>query len=267
MKRYPLVLVGFAFTILAIPPTRAQTTDAAMHAVRDKAALDAGIGKYSLAQEGNVSSVEVFDLDGLHLADCTMRWESKVVTTECLFRDGGHFRHSFDASVPRVEFEDLQTGEQCQVTFIPQESKTFRLEPGESPPSLQPEIIVEGDKTREEMERDWGTVSNQMALVAAEVQTTLGIELSAQEEKPGEIWGGCGPNETLQCGSAGVSETATSLGETRCCSAASQSADVSCSLLTGLTCCANSFCTIHWCLLGVCHCQVSGFLYECVFCS
>ncbi|MCB1032352.1 MAG: hypothetical protein KDD47_00775 [Acidobacteria bacterium] len=261
--------------LLWVLSAQAQVMDHGTFSVRDHLALEAGVGKYSLVQDGNSATVEIFDPQGAHLADCEMAWQASSVTITCTFADGGRYRHFMDLAIPRVELENLKTGERFAADFILPELPEPGIplaDPGPVPPKVKVDVATEGDKTLEEAERDWGAVAKIMALTFAEIQVTLGIELSPRAaEVPGESLEQptsffCGDGEVLRCGSGGVNKLTIGVGETGCCTTASGEVDLDCFFLSGFPCCANSFCSIHFCALGLCTCSVLGYLSECVPC-
>ena len=255
-------------------PGLAQVMDHGTLHVRDKLALDAGVGKYSLIQEGNISTVEIFDPKGAHLADCEMDWGKFSVTSTCLFKDGGHYRHLMDFEAPRVEMEDLRTGERFAADFVlPEGWKEPKLVgPGEELPAPEISLESEGDKSLEEAEQDWGAIAKIMSLTVAEVRVTLDIRLYPQQVEFGQERSGgtssfaCGDGEVRRCGSSGVTQLSIGSGETECCVIASGSVDLKCLQLSFSSCCANSFCRINFCALGFCNCSLTGFFFECVEC-
>ena len=265
-------VLGFALAFAI--PNQAQIMDHGTLHVRDKLAVDAGVGKYSLVQDGNISTVVIFDPKGAHLADCEMVWEESTVTNTCLFADGGHYRHLLDLGTPRVEMEDLRTGERFSADFILPEGwdEPKLIGPGEEPLAPEIDLRTEGDKSLEEAERDWGAIAKIMSLTVAEIQVTLGIELSPQKvelgsqrvEEPNSF--ACGDGQVRRCGSNGVTQLSIGVGETGCCTTASGSVDLKCLQLSVMPCCANSFCRIHLCGLGLCNCSLTGYFFECVEC-
>ncbi len=238
---------------------------------------EVGIGSYRLVQEEpNSYRVTVWDREGADLADCDVELEIQYTQGTCRLVAGGVYRMTWDGEQEVGSFEDLETGEAITVRFewtSPPPEGLIELAPGEELPVPEGDWIVEGSKTKAEVERDWGDIPSFVGKVVGEVLQTLGIPGIVREagtdgavQGPGESFA-CGPGQFRQCtGQGGVIGSGVSIDEARCCSAASQDADVSCLWVSRTFCCANSVCTVHGFFGLFVRCNVGGLIWRCVDC-
>jgi hypothetical protein len=140
----------------------------------------AGIASYQLSRDGEEVHVEAFGSSGEVLATCNAHWPPDCSVLTCTMPDGGLYEAKWYAK--RAEFRDLQSGDHLSLHVEPISDPT-KIEH----PSLTGEWILEGTKSWQEAEKDWGHITPIFSHLIAEVQLTLGIRQAnspALEEDP-----------------------------------------------------------------------------------
>ena len=172
MRRH-LVIVLAAVLGLGASGLSAQRVELPIQTPKDRmATTEAGIGSYHITEHTTelheLVEVEAFDVEGELLAECTAEWPegSKVLT--CTMGDGGRFRATWYRRHAR--FEDLVGGDHFVLRFEGRLGDPNRA----SADPRERGWVLEGTKTWEEAERDWGSITPVFAYLMAEVEITLG---------------------------------------------------------------------------------------------
>lgn len=136
---------------------------------------EAGIGSYQITKQGHAAEVDGFDEEGALLVTCTAQWLEDSKRLTCTMSDGGQYRATWYDR--HVKFEDLASDEHIILRFKGQpgavrEPRATAQERG---------WTIDGMKTWEEVERDWGRITPIFGHLMGEVELTLGIASEARQ--------------------------------------------------------------------------------------
>lgn len=159
-----LKMIFLGLLLLLAAPASAQTSHYGSIEARLPPSATAGVESFVLSGEGvrgepgYVATAEVFGPEEKYLATCEVEWHKDTKATTCLFDDGETLKFQASDDEPAATFENLRTGE--RVTVRTRVAESF----GESP-----EVSFEGDKTEEEMKREWGQELDVVGAITYEV--------------------------------------------------------------------------------------------------
>ncbi|MCB1034167.1 MAG: hypothetical protein KDD47_10080, partial [Acidobacteria bacterium] len=264
-----------ALLLVCSMPAFAQQDYGTFNAIAESS-KEVGISYFQLSRVDETLTAVAFDREESELANCKIEFTERTAVSECDLPDGQRFRWGLDKAKQVATLEDLTTGESVTIRLVITKDvpRSFRVEPGQEPPHSETEIVLEGDKTREEFDRDWEIPSRLIGNLTGEVMRTLDINLSSQTDGTDASPPPPGVGELCDltfnrwvCQTIfGVNGAGRLEPESRCCSIASQHADIACFIVTARGCCANSFCQIS-CVGAVCNCDLTGYPFECVSCD
>ncbi len=258
----------------------------------------AGIGQIQLSTYGDTTVLDGFEAraevmseGGSPLATCQMRWpEGEELVARCDFVAGDSFEVS-GVLVPLTgRVKNLTTGERVDISWEAGEPAADEPSADRDPrlDALRGRFAYDGDKTKEEMEEEWGESLRSISALIVEVQTLVfgdqgpshrrGSDPRAPAEEQGAaleqqpVVGDhpdgvviCPTGDSPACNGGPTTGAATAFTRPDCCANANTEVQGDCQSASGLSCCTVTSCLAFCGLNGsvLCTCARSAYWWRC----